>query len=153
MEFSVFHSLGRSSSLQTTPEPATTNNSFYFPLFTYTPTLLTPRKRIDPVFPQHKLNLAVHVLVVDGLAALKVDTAPGLERLLVEPRAPELVEDFLFAQDPVQHPAGLLDVVVLHQHRPGDKLGVTHFAFFLLGLVPLCFGCCVKLDWRRSLKL
>ena len=50
-----------------------------------------------------------------------------LEWLFVETSASVLIENLLLAQNAVQHSACLLDVVVLHQHRACDKLGVSHF--------------------------
>lgn len=67
-------------------------------------------------------------LVVDGFTLFKVHPAPRLEWLLIKAGPAKLVENFLLAQDPIQHSASILDVVVLHQHRTDDKLYVTHFA-------------------------
>lgn len=103
--------------------------------------LRTSRERVHPVLPQHELNLPVHVLVVDGFALFEVHPTPRLEWLLVEAGPAELVEDFLFPKDAVQHPASFLDVVVLHQHRTGDELYVTHFARVVTG-----DGDCVNLE-------
>jgi len=33
---------------------------------------------IHTVFPQHKLNLAIHVLVIDGFTLFKIDTTADL---------------------------------------------------------------------------
>ena len=80
------------------------------------------------IFPQNKLNLAVHVFIVDGFASFKVDATPDLEGLLVKSRPSELVQDVFLRENPVQDATTLFDVCVLDEHGPRDELQVAHFA-------------------------
>lgn len=104
--------------------------------------LAAARKRLHPVLAQHKLDLAVHVLVVDRLALLEVDAPARLVRFLVEARAPVLIEDALLAQHTIDHTARVLHVVVLHQHGARNEAGVSQD-----------HGCGVLKMWRVVLDL
>lgn len=91
--------------------------------------LAASRKRFGAILSQYKLNLAVHVLVVDGLAFLEIDASARLEGFLIEARATVLIENALFAEHPIDDTAGVLHVVVLHEDGASNEARMTdgHF--------------------------
>lgn len=57
------------------------------------PILAASRKGLHTILPENELDLPVHVLVVDGLALLKVDPTPNLPDMakdVIQYRAPQI---------------------------------------------------------------
>lgn len=88
--------------------------------------LYAARKRFYSVLSKHKLDLAIHILVVYSLAFLVIYSPSGLRRLLVEPASSELLQQALPTDESVQDSAGSLDVVILNEDGSCEKWSVTH---------------------------
>lgn len=82
-------------------------------------------KWLHTILAQDKLDLSVHILVVDSFAFLEIHTTSRLIRFLIEACAPELIENALFPQHSVDETAGVFDVVVLHQHCASNEAGMS----------------------------
>lgn len=90
--------------------------------------LWVPRKWIVSILPQNKLNLPVHVFVVDRFAPFEIDATSDLKGLLIVPRPTKLIENVFLREDSVQDSAALFNVSVLDEHCSRDEFHVTHFA-------------------------
>ena len=80
------------------------------------------RMSFHPILPHNKLDLSIHVFVVNGFTELPVDSSSGLPRLLVSTRPTETVEQAFGAHNPVEDTHSSVDVTRLHDHCPTDEL-------------------------------
>lgn len=105
---------------------------------------------IFAIFPQYKLDFAIHVFIVNRFTLFKVDTTSNLLFITMKGRilvrefpfksrgityliwlfivtcATELVKDFLLAQNTIQKPASFFHIVILHKHGACQELSVSH---------------------------
>lgn len=82
-------------------------------------------KWIHPILPQEKFNFSSHIFVVNGLAFLKVYSAPGLRRWFVVPGLSKLCKNAFLRQNTVQHTASLLNVAIRNEDRSAYELSVS----------------------------
>lgn len=80
------------------------------------------------IFPQNKLNLPVHIFVIDRFAPFEIDATSDLKGFLIVPRPTKLIENVFLREDSVQDTAALFNVSVLDEHCSRDEFHVTHFA-------------------------
>ena len=85
----------------------------------------TAGKGLDSIFPHDKFNLAAHVLVVNSLAFLVIDSSSDLGWLLIESAYSVLIEDTFATENSVEHSTGSVDVALANKNRSCDKSCVS----------------------------